>query len=108
MFLVLAEQTMGLLEDEELITSESRSGRKLFMLTEAGRREAEAGPQAPWEEAGRGADWEAMNEAREAADALLEAFRQACATGTAEQREKAIALVNDTRKRLYLILADSD
>ncbi|MEU1627968.1 PadR family transcriptional regulator [Streptomyces sp. NPDC020096] len=98
--------TLQLLEDEGLIESASEGGKKLFTLTEAGRAEAEGGPDAPWEEAGRGIDWEAMHEIRQAGFGLVEAFRQVWATGTPAQREKAMAVVNDARKKLYLILAD--
>ncbi|GAA1926313.1 PadR family transcriptional regulator [Streptantibioticus ferralitis] len=98
--------TLQLLEDEGLIESASEGGKKLFTLTEAGRTEAEGGPDAPWEEAGRGIDWEAMHEIRQAGFGLVEAFRQVWATGTPAQREKAMAVVNDARKKLYLILAD--
>jgi DNA-binding PadR family transcriptional regulator len=100
--------TLQLLEDEGLISSASEGGKKLFTLTEAGGQEAEAGPEAPWEDAGRGVDWDAMNEIRKAGGGLVEAFRQVWATGTPEQREKALTVVNDARKRLYLILADED
>ncbi len=98
--------TLQLLEDEGLIESATEGGKKLFTLTDAGRAEAEGGPDAPWEEAGRGVDWEAMNEIRQAGFGLVEAFRQVWATGTPAQREKAMAVVNDARKKLYLILAD--
>jgi DNA-binding PadR family transcriptional regulator len=100
--------TLQLLEDEGLISSTSEGGRKLFELTETGRAEAEAGPEAPWEEAGRGIDWEALNEIRKAGGGLVEAFRQVWATGTPAQREKALAVVNKARKDLYLILAEED
>jgi DNA-binding PadR family transcriptional regulator len=100
--------TLQLLEDEGLISSESEGGKKLFTLTEDGRTEAEAGPDAPWEDAGRGVDWDALNEIRKAGGGLIEAFRQVWATGTPEQRDKALAVVNDARKKLYLILADED
>ncbi|MEU1622190.1 PadR family transcriptional regulator [Streptomyces sp. NPDC005722] len=100
--------TLQLLEDEGLISSASEGGKKLFTLTEAGRTEAEAGPDAPWEEAGRGIDWEAMNEIRKAGAGLVDAFRQVWATGTPEQRDKALGVVNEARKKLYLILADED
>ncbi|MFD5099190.1 PadR family transcriptional regulator [Streptomyces albidochromogenes] len=100
--------TLQLLEDEGLIVSESEGGKKLFTLTGAGRTEAEAGPQAPWEEAGRGVDWESMNEVRQAGFGLMEAFGQVWKTGSAEQRQKALAVINESRKRLYLILADED
>ncbi|MBO8192892.1 helix-turn-helix transcriptional regulator [Streptomyces oryzae] len=100
--------TLQLLEDEGLIASESEGGKKHFSLTDAGRTEAEAGAEAPWEEAGRGVDWEAMQEVRTAAGGLAAAFQQVWATGTEEQRQKALRVVNDARKSLYLILADED
>ncbi|MFI8106381.1 PadR family transcriptional regulator [Streptomyces sp. NPDC086023] len=98
--------TLQMLEDEGLISSASEGGKKLFTLTEAGRAEAEAGSGAPWEEAGRGVDWESMNEIRQAGFGLMEAFGQVWKTGTPEQREKAVAVVNEARKKMYLILAD--
>ncbi|MEU4967880.1 PadR family transcriptional regulator [Streptomyces smyrnaeus] len=100
--------TLQLLEDEGLIVSESEGGKKHFSLTDAGRTEAEAGAEAPWEDAGRGADWEALQEVRTAAGGLASAFQQVWATGTEEQREKALRVVNDARKSLYLILAEED
>ncbi|MCX4694556.1 PadR family transcriptional regulator [Streptomyces sp. NBC_01408] len=98
--------TLQLLEDEGLIRSESEGGKKLFTLTDAGRTEAESGPSAPWAEAGRGFDFEAMSEIRTAGFGLMEAFGQVWKTGSAEQRDKAVAVINDARKKLYLILAD--
>ncbi|MGA5518293.1 PadR family transcriptional regulator [Streptomyces pseudogriseolus] len=98
--------TLQLLEDEGLIISESEGGKKLFSLTEAGRTAAEDGPEAPWEEASRGVDWEALSEIRQAGFGLMEAFGQVWKTGSKEQREKALAVINEARKKLYLILAD--
>jgi DNA-binding PadR family transcriptional regulator len=100
--------TLQLLEDEGLISSASEGGKNLFSLTDAGREEAEAGPDAPWEEAGRGIDWEAMNEVRKAGGGLVSAFQQVWANGTQEQRDKALGVVNDARKKLYLILAEEE
>ncbi|MEV1054707.1 PadR family transcriptional regulator [Streptomyces sp. NPDC049887] len=98
--------TLQLLEDEGLITSESDGGKKLFTLTGTGRAEAESVPDAPWEEAGRGIDWDAMNEIRQAGFGLMEAFGQVWKTGTPDQRQKAISVIGEARKKLYLILAD--
>ncbi|MFF8475991.1 PadR family transcriptional regulator [Streptomyces sp. NPDC015414] len=100
--------TLQLLEDEGLIVSESEGGKKLFALTDTGRTAAEDGPEAPWEEASRGVDWEALGEIRQAGMGLMQAFGQVWNTGTKEQREKALAVVTDARKKLYLILADED
>ncbi|GAA3369001.1 hypothetical protein GCM10020367_09620 [Streptomyces sannanensis] len=98
--------TLQLLEDEGLISSESEGGKKLFTLTDSGRAEADAGPRAPWEEVGRGIDWDTVNEIRQAGFGLFEAFGQVWKTGTPEQRDKAVAVINEARKKLYLILAD--
>ncbi|MFJ8669952.1 PadR family transcriptional regulator [Streptomyces sp. NPDC093600] len=98
--------TLQLLEDEGLIASASDGGKKLFTLTGAGRAEAESGPEAPWEEAGRGVDWDALNEIRQAGFGLMEAFGQVWKTGSPEQRQKAVEVINDARKKMYLILAD--
>ena len=90
------------------ISSASEGGKNLFSLTDAGRQEADAGPEAPWEEASRGVDWEALGEIRQAGFGLMEAFGQVWKTGTKEQREKALAVIGEARKKLYLILADED
>ncbi|MCX5080312.1 PadR family transcriptional regulator [Streptomyces sp. NPDC056121] len=100
--------TLQLLEDEGLIASESEGGKKLFALTDSGRSAADEGPDAPWEEAGRGVDWDTLNEIRQAGFGLMEAFGQVWKTGSKEQREKALTVINDARKKLYLILADED
>ncbi|MBM7169859.1 helix-turn-helix transcriptional regulator [Streptomyces sp. G44] len=100
--------TLQLLEDEGLISSASEGGKKLFSLTDAGREAAEVGPEAPWEEAGRGVDWDTLNEIRQAGFGLMEAFGQVWKTGSKEQRDKAVSVINDARKKLYLILADED
>ncbi|KAB1987192.1 PadR family transcriptional regulator [Streptomyces triticiradicis] len=100
--------TLQLLEDESLIASEAEGGKKLFSLTESGRSAADEGPDAPWEEAGRGVDWETLHEIRQAGFGLMEAFGQVWKTGSKGQRDKALAVVNEARKKLYLILADED
>ncbi|MFF9064617.1 PadR family transcriptional regulator [Streptomyces sp. NPDC014891] len=100
--------TLQMLEDEGLIVSESEGGKKLFTLTDTGRAEADGGPEAPWQDAGRGVDWEAMNEIRQAGFGLMEAFGQVWKAGSAEQRKKAVGVINEARKKLYLILADED
>ncbi|MBA2812733.1 MULTISPECIES: PadR family transcriptional regulator [Streptomyces] len=100
--------TLQLLEDEGLIASETEGGKKLFSLTESGRTAADEGPEAPWEEASRGVDWEALSEIRQAGFGLMEAFGQVWKTGSKDQRDKALAVINEARKKLYLILADED
>jgi DNA-binding PadR family transcriptional regulator len=100
--------TLQLLEDEGLIGSASEGGKKLFSLTDAGRAEAEAGPSTPWEEIGRGIDWESVQETRKAGFGLMEAFAQVWRTGSPGQRQKAITVINEARKKLYLVLAEDE
>ncbi|MFE2725615.1 PadR family transcriptional regulator [Kitasatospora sp. NPDC059327] len=97
---------LQLLEEEGLITAEEVGGKRLVSLTEAGRAEAEAGPAEPWAEAGREVDWEAVQEVGQALGAVDQAIRQVMATGTEAQRAKGLAVLNEARKKLYLILAE--
>jgi DNA-binding PadR family transcriptional regulator len=98
--------TLQLLEEEGLIVAQETGGKKLFDLTEAGRAEAGAGPDSPWEEAGRGVDWEAVQEVGAALGAVDHAVRQVMTTGNEEQRAKGLAVLNEAKRKLYLILAD--
>ncbi|MEU6235099.1 PadR family transcriptional regulator [Kitasatospora sp. NPDC047058] len=99
---------LQLLEEEGLITAEEVGGKRLVSLTEAGRAEAEAGPAEPWAEAGREVDWEAVQEVGQALGAVDHAIRQVMTTGTEAQRAKGLAVLNEARKKLYLILAEDD
>jgi hypothetical protein len=45
---------------------------------------------------------------RDAAAGILSALKQVGFNGTPEQREKALQVLNDTKRRLYAILADSE
>lgn len=98
--------TLQLLEEEGLIRAQEVSGKRQFELTEAGRAEAEAGSESPWGEAGRGVDWEAVQEVGQALAAVDHAVRQVMTTGTEEQRTKGLAVLSEARRKLYLILAE--
>jgi len=98
--------TLQLLEEEGLIRAQEVSGKRLFELTETGRAEAEAGKASPWDEAGRGVDWEAVQEVGAALAAVDSAVRQVMATGSEAQRAKGLAVLAEAKKKLYLILAE--
>jgi DNA-binding PadR family transcriptional regulator len=100
--------TLQLLEEEGLIEAQESGGKRLFTLTEAGRAEAEAGADEPWQEAGRGIDWEAVQEVGQTMASLDHAIRQVMTTGTEEQRAKGLAVLVEARKKLYLILAEAE
>ncbi len=101
---------LQLLEDEGLIRSEEVDGRKLYRLTDAGRRAVDQRPQeqpAPWDElAGDiGDDARAiMKVARE----VMIAAAQVMQTGSESQRAQARRLLGGLRRDLYGILASGD
>ena len=107
--------TLQLLADEGLIVASEDNGRKTYSLTEAGREIAdEEADSAPW-----GADASADRSsggsgggAEQGFGALPKAgveFAQAAAqvhrSGSPEQIQQAITVVDEARKRLYAILA---
>ncbi|WTW92785.1 PadR family transcriptional regulator [Streptomycetaceae bacterium NBC_01309] len=102
--------TLQLLEDEGVIAGEESGGKKLFSLTDTGREEAAAQPEgaAPWDAVNQGFDREAFREVRGAVFQVGDALRQVMATGNEDQRAKALEVMADARKRLYLILAEAD
>src|SRR5205823_4774254 len=101
--------TLQLLEDEGLVRSTERDGKRVFEITDAGRAEAErrtaeAGG-TPWDVAGHAA--QSTGEFREAIGGLAMAFKQITAVGTPTQVEQAVEILRDARRKLYQILAEA-
>ena len=96
--------TLQLLADEGIIRAEESNGRKIYSLTEAGREEvAGAGMSAPWESGpASGSGFVALPKA---GVELAQAASQVGRTGTPEQVQEAVAVLDDARRRLYAILA---
>jgi DNA-binding PadR family transcriptional regulator len=104
--------TLQLLEDEGLIVSAAAEpgggGRKRFSLTEAGQSEAtEAAQTPPW------ADFapdtvNSWHEIRDAGFQAMNALRQVMVNGTDDQRERAAQVLEETRRKLYAILAETE
>jgi DNA-binding PadR family transcriptional regulator len=100
--------TLQLLEDEDLITGEEGEGRRRFTLTDAGRAEAERqGRRTPWEEVTAGVAPAAWN-LRDAIGQLATAAMSVAGAGTEAQQARALEILNDSRRRLYAILAEGD
>lgn len=98
--------TLQLLADEGLISAEAADGRKTYSLTEAGQAEADAaaGRAAPWEASGQG-DMLGMGPLPKAGVALAQAAAQVRRTGTPEQVDEAVTVLDDARRKIYTILA---
>lgn len=101
--------TLQLLADEGLISAEESNGRKTYSLTEGGRASvADSGASAPWAppSAGAGAgDGTGPTALPKAGFELAQAAAQVGRTGTPEQVQQAVAALDETRRRLYAILA---
>ena len=98
------------LEDEGLIRTEERDGRKQFAITDAGRellQERGADRPAPWEEASQDVGPAAQELAKLGREVAF-AFAQVMRTGSDSQMEKAREVLATARRDLYRILADGD
>lgn len=114
--------TLQLLTDEGLIEVEESAGRKTYSLTAAGRTEAE-NTDRPWAgaEAGSGAEGDSGSSSHggryggrhgglhsalpKAGANLAQAAMQVGRTGTAEQIQEAVDVIDEARRKLYAILA---
>jgi DNA-binding PadR family transcriptional regulator len=99
--------TLQAMEDQGLVTATKSEGRRVFSLTDEGRAVAEAagdGP-APWEDAARGADRSLVN-LRGLMGEVAAASYQVGRAGTERQVTAVGEILNDTRRRIYLVLAD--
>jgi DNA-binding PadR family transcriptional regulator len=99
--------TLQQLQDEGLVTSTERDGKRVFELTEAGRAEAarrteEAGGP-PWEQAAAASTF---GELREGVIGLAQAARQIARAGNESQAKQAAEIVRNARKQLYGLLAE--
>ncbi|MFA4965646.1 MAG: PadR family transcriptional regulator [Thermoleophilia bacterium] len=102
--------TLQLLEDQGLVRGEEVEGRRVFALTEAGKAEADQSRErhgAPWESWGHG-EQGSRYQLRWAAYQVGGAAKQVGAAGSAEQVEKALAILADARRRIYALLAEGD
>ncbi|GAA2009117.1 PadR family transcriptional regulator [Microbacterium ulmi] len=98
--------TLQLLADEGLISVEESNGRKTYSLTDEGRQEAGSGAErsAPWEASGAREGWQA-GALPKAGVALAQAVAQVARSGSPEQAQQAVSVLDEARRKLYSILA---
>jgi DNA-binding PadR family transcriptional regulator len=99
--------TLQALEDQGLVTADKTEGKRVFSLTAEGRTEAEAagdGP-APWEDAARSAD-RSLIDLRGLMFEVGAAISQVGRAGSEQQVKAVGSILTDTRRRIYLVLAD--
>ena len=95
------------METQGLVTGDQQEDKRVYSITDKGRelaQSAEAHGHAPWDEAAKLLG--PRNALRQSVFALLGAAQQVGRTGTDEQVAKAVELVDQARKQVYLILAE--
>jgi len=98
------------LADEGLVEAEESGGRRTFRLTDAGRRHIEENPEtarAAWESMAAGSAGEMPGLFTQAAQ-LAGSIVQMAQAGTPAQIRAAEALLEQTRRRIYQILASGE
>jgi len=99
--------TLQLLADEGLVTSEQDGERKVYSLTEAGREAAAEFADAPQpRQPRRSWDSERTVALPRAGAKLAQALAQVAQSGTDEQKERGVAVIDEARRKLYAILAE--
>jgi DNA-binding PadR family transcriptional regulator len=98
------------LEDEGLIRVREGAGGsgRAYELTDEGRAHVDEHREQlgePWKDASGGFPKEAF-QFRDVIGGLAKAAAEVMRSGTDEQRERAIGLLDDARRKLYLILAE--
>jgi DNA-binding PadR family transcriptional regulator len=98
---------LQMLEDEGLIRGEDTDGKRRFALTDAGRAEREEkGEQvAPWDAVREGAPTGHIA-LRNSVGKLLAAVKQVGFAGDEDQRKQVTDLLDETRRKIYAILAE--
>ena len=97
---------LAMLEDQGMVQAETRDGKRLLSLTAAGQEEAgKAGDRKPWDDVTRDID-PVQFQLRDAVGQIGMATRQVAHAGSPRQQEAAGALLAETRRRLYAILAE--
>jgi DNA-binding PadR family transcriptional regulator len=100
--------TLQMLEDEGLIRGEESNGKRRFALTDAGRTEHQerSGEVAPWD-AVRAGFPAGQLQLRGAVGRLIPAVKAIAQDGTEEQQKQVRELLDETRRKIYSILAES-
>ncbi|MGH3359242.1 MAG: PadR family transcriptional regulator [Nocardioidaceae bacterium] len=105
--------TMQQLEDEGLIEDTAAGGRRQSTLTEAGRDYVAEHPEelaATWHpfDADADPDMGATADLKPEVGQVMGAVWQVVTSGTPEQQAEAAAILADTRRKLYGLLADGE
>ena len=99
--------TLQMLEDEGLIRGEKSDGKRRFSLTETGTAEQKekAGEETPWDAVRAGAAPEQIH-LRDSVHKLHHAIGQVFHAADDGQQKRVRELLDETRRKIYAILAE--
>ncbi len=106
--------TLAQLEDEGLVRTEQSEGRRVVHLTDEGRAYVDSHADelgAIWRQFESTAEEERthpLSGLRDVAASVAAAVMQVAVAGDSAQQEEVKAILTDTRRRIYRILADAD
>jgi len=100
--------TLQQLSDEGLVTGEDVEGRRVYTITDEGRKAAaESGDRSPWtDEAGESDD--RRTDIRKLAIELAAAVMQVQRMGSPRARREADRILTDARKQMYKLLSEDE
>lgn len=101
--------TLQLLEEADLIRGEESDGKRRFTLTDAGTAEQKekAGEQTPWDAVKADAAPEQINLAV-SMKKLHHSIAQVFKAGDEDQQKRVRELLDETRRKIYAILAEEN
>ena len=100
--------TLQLLEDEGLVSSADREGKKVFELTDEGRAVVDAHEgKPPWERFGQGGH-DGVLALRDLAFQVGAAVMQVARAGDSAQVERVAEILSETRRAVYKVLAGDE
>jgi len=100
--------TLQQLEDEGLVKAEQTDGKNIFHLTDEGKALVEASEAAPpWERFGAESN-DGLIDLRETGFQVGAAVMQVARAGSESQVAEARSVLEETRRKIYQILAEDD
>ena len=99
--------TLQQLDDEGLVRVDEQEGKKVYALTDEGRQQVDSESEAPWARMCPPFDSELIG-LRDLAFQVGAAVMQVAHAGDEAQLAKAKEVLEDARRRIYQVLADTD
>ena len=99
--------TLQMLEEQGLVSSQEKGGKKVYSLTSSGKKELkEKGVKEPWEN--KDVDWTSISALKREGFAAMALLKQIMKTGSPEKYKRVAALLAETRAKLIQILESDE